>query len=144
MTNLHILSDPVSAPKRGIKKVIFGVFTHAPCGSMGLQMDTFSFFSFFYTPLTGVSLRYRKCHGEGCGFFAEYAVLFEQNFSSTFCHQTSSTCHTDTTQSGIWSDPPPDPLLLLYCTILYCTVLYCTVLYYIVLYCTVFRGPKGP
>ena len=47
-------------------------------------------------------------------------------------------CHTDTTQSGIWSDPPPDTILLsCYCTVLYCTVLYCTVLYCTVLYCTV-------
>ena len=38
------------------------VFTHAPCGSVGLQMNIFSFSFFFSTPLTGVSLRY---HGEG-------------------------------------------------------------------------------
>ena len=95
MTNLHILSDPVTGfwkcPKRGLKKV---------------NLQNF----------------------------------FKQNVSSTFCHQTSSTCHIDTTQSGIWSDPPPGhhpPLLLLYCTVLYCTVLYCTVLYCIILYCTV-------
>ena len=30
--------------------------------------------------------------------------------------------HTDTTQSGIWSDPPPDTILL-YCTVMYCNVL---------------------
>ena len=98
-------------------------------------------------------------------------VFLKQNVSSTFCHQTSSTCHTDTTQSGIWSEPPPDTIPLsvlyctvlyctvlyctvlyctilyytvLYCTVLYCTVLYCTVMYYIVLYCTVFRGPNSP
>ena len=58
---------------------------------MGLQMDIFSFFSFFFslfsffffffffsTPLTGVSLSYRKHCGEGvgCGSFAEYVILF--------------------------------------------------------------------
>ena len=65
-------------------------------------------------------------------------AFFKQNVSYTFCHQTSSTCHTDTTHSGIWSDPPPDTILLsYYCTVLYCTVLYCTVLYCTVLYCTV-------
>ena len=45
-------------------------FTHAPCSSVGLRMDIFSFFffsSFFSTPLTGVSLRYIKYHGEGGG-----------------------------------------------------------------------------
>ena len=36
-------------------------------------------------------------------------VFFEQNVSSTFCHQTSSTCHTDTTQWIMeWSTPWPD------------------------------------
>ena len=64
-----------------------------------------------------------------------FLAFFEQNVSSTFCHQTSSTCHTDTTQSGIWSDPPPDTILLsCYCTVLYCITLYCTVLHCTVLY----------
>ena len=31
-----------------------------------------------------------------------FLVFLEQNVSSTFCNQTSSTCHTDTTQSTQW------------------------------------------
>ena len=43
---------------------------------------------------------------------------FFLHISSTFCHQTSSTCHTDTTQSGIWSEQPSDTIVLsCYCTV---------------------------
>ena len=57
-------------------------------------------------------------------------------------HQTSSTCHTDTThvvEYGVSHPltPSSSPVTtVLYCTVLYCTVLYCTVLYCTVLYCT--------
>ena len=79
------------------------------------------------------------------GFKQKWVLAFlEQNVSSTFCHQTSSTCHTDTTQSVIWSDPSPDTILLsCYCTVLYCNVLYCIILYSTVLYLGAQRAPKS-
>ena len=82
---------------------------------------------------------FRKCPKK-VFFLKWFFVFFKQNFSSTFCHQTSSTCHTDTTQSGIWSESPPDTILLFcYCTVLYCIILYCTVLYL-----GTWRAPKSP
>ena len=48
-----------------------GLFTHAPCGSMGLQTDTFSPSSSSSSPSPHhqlfVSLRYRKHCGGGMG-----------------------------------------------------------------------------
>ena len=89
MTDLHILSDPVSnfwkCPKKGFLK-------------------------------------------------SDFQHFLEQNVSSTFCHQTSSTCHTDTTHGVEYGvshplTPSSSPVTALYCTVPYCIVLYCTILY---------------
>ena len=52
------------------------IFTYTPCGSVGQQMDIFSSFSLFFFRLpTFVSVRYRKCH-EGVWGFCCDAILF--------------------------------------------------------------------
>ena len=72
------------------------IFTHAPCSSVGLQMDIFSiFFSFFSTPLTGVSLSYRKHRGEGCGM----GPLLSMRSCLTFLLTSVSTSWTSLTMS---------------------------------------------
>ena len=104
-------------------------FTHAPCGSMGQQMDflptvpgggtmdlqmdfffSFSFISFSTPPTLGVGW---DCTVLYC------IVLYCTVLYCIVLYYTVLYC------------------IVLYCTVLYCTVLYCTVLYCTVLYCTV-------
>ena len=94
----------------------------------------------------GSSLRFLEVPQKGF-FLSDCLRFLEQNVSSTFCHQTSSTCHTDTTHGVEYGvshplTPSSSPVTVLYCTVLYHTVLYCTVLYHTVLYCTVQKDKK--
>ena len=54
-----------------------------------------------------------------------FGIFLEQNVSSTFCHQTSSTYHTDTTHGVDYGvshplTPSSSPVTVLYCTVPYC------------------------
>ena len=54
-----------------------------------MSLAVYDILFFFSTPLTGVSLRYRKCHGEGggegeYGCLAEYVILFLLNTNRMF------------------------------------------------------------
>ena len=67
------------------------LFTHAPCGSVGLQMDIFFFFFFFFfspSPSSPsphiqlfVSVRYRKHHGWAWVLGCVCHLIFLPNFT---------------------------------------------------------------
>ena len=103
MTNLHILSDPVTdfwkCPKKGFKKVIFGVLFNkmlVPHSATRLAAPV---------TLTPHRVEYGVCH-----------LLTPSSSPVTVLYCTVLYC------TVLYCT-------VLYCTVLYCTVLYCTVLY---------------
>ena len=131
MTNLHILSDPVTDFRKCPKKRLF-------------KSDFWHFLNNMLVPHSATRL---AAPDTLTPHRVEYGVIRLQTpFSSSVTVLYCTVLYCTVLYCTVLY------CTVLYCTVLYCTVLYCTVLYCTVLYCTLFtvlylgarRAPKSP